>query len=174
MHNAKKYAVGSGLLLQTPIPLHTTSQKLCFWIPRMGVFEMHNANKYAVGSGVALQTPIPLHTTTQKLCFGSLGWVSLNCTMSHCPFKGKLHLHHGRTHLGPRTGGKMVCKLLLVTKTQCDVLAPVMVHYTTTQIAHLATYGCMVTACPPRPYLRQGAKQAVYLVMHHLGAPVTS
>jgi len=36
------------------------------------------------------------------------------------------------------------------------------------------TYGCMVTACPPRPYLRQGAKQAGYLVMHHLGAPVTS
>ena len=43
MHNAKKYAVGSGVALQTHLPLHTTSQKLCFWIPRMGGFEMHNA-----------------------------------------------------------------------------------------------------------------------------------
>ena len=76
------------------------------------------------------------------------------------PLQRETHLHHGRTHLGSRTGGKMVCTLLLVTKTQCGVLAPVMVQHTTTQIAHLATYGCMVTACPPRSYLRQGAKQA--------------
>ena len=27
------------------IPLHTMGQKLCFWIPRMGVFELHNARK---------------------------------------------------------------------------------------------------------------------------------
>ena len=40
-------------------------EKLCFWIPRMGVFELHNAIKYAVASGVALQTPIPLNTTSQ-------------------------------------------------------------------------------------------------------------
>ena len=90
--------------------------------------------------------------------FGSLQWVCVKCTMSRNTLT--LTLNRGRTHLGPRTGGKMVCTLLLVTKTQCDVLAPVMVLHTIPQIAHLATYGCMVTACPPRSYLRQGAKQA--------------
>ena len=69
LHNAKKNAVGSGVALQTPIQLHTTSQKRCFWIPRMGVFELHNAKQYPVASGVLLQTPIPLHTTSQKVGF---------------------------------------------------------------------------------------------------------
>jgi hypothetical protein len=60
--------VGSGVALPAPIPLHTTSQKRCFWIPRMGVLELHNARKHRVGSGVAPQPPISLHTVGQKLC----------------------------------------------------------------------------------------------------------
>ena len=69
MHDAKKNCVGSGVALQTHIPVHTTGQKRCLWIPRVGVFETHNAKKDGVGSGVALQTRIPVHTTGQKRCF---------------------------------------------------------------------------------------------------------
>ena len=29
--------------------LPTTGKKLCFWIPRVGAFEMYNAKKYRVG-----------------------------------------------------------------------------------------------------------------------------
>ena len=50
MHVAKKYCVGFGVSLQPPKPLHTMSQKRCFWVPRMGVFEMDHAKKYCVGS----------------------------------------------------------------------------------------------------------------------------
>ena len=53
MVNAKKYCFGSGVALQTPIPLHTIRQKRCFWIPGVGVFELHNAKKCCLGSGVA-------------------------------------------------------------------------------------------------------------------------
>ena len=54
---------------QTPIPLHTVGQKMCFWIPGMGVLEIDRAKKYCLGSGVAPQTPRPLHTMGQKRCF---------------------------------------------------------------------------------------------------------
>ena len=79
MHNAKEYCLGSGVALQTPIPLYIMGQKRCFWIPGMGVFEMHNAKEYCLGSGVALQTPIPLYTVGRKRCFwipgmGCLKW----------------------------------------------------------------------------------------------------
>ena len=36
---AKKYAVTYGVALQTPIPLCTTSEKMCFCTPRMGGFK---------------------------------------------------------------------------------------------------------------------------------------
>jgi hypothetical protein len=39
----KKYAMGSGVVPQTRIPLHTLAQKRCFWIPKMVVFETHHA-----------------------------------------------------------------------------------------------------------------------------------
>ena len=88
MHHVKKYPVGPGVALQTPIPLHTTSQKLCFWIPTMGVFEMHHVKKYPIGSGVALQPPIPLRTTSQKLCF----WI---------PTMGVCEMHHVKKYPNP-------------------------------------------------------------------------
>ena len=69
LHNAKKYCWGSGVALQTPIPLYPLGQKRCFWIPGMGVFETNNGQKYCLGSGVAPQTPVPLHTMGQKGCF---------------------------------------------------------------------------------------------------------
>ena len=53
-HHAKRYAVGSGLALQTRIPLHTLAQKRSFWIPKMVVFETNHAKRYAVGSVVTL------------------------------------------------------------------------------------------------------------------------
>ena len=45
LHNAKKNCLGSGVALQTRIPLHTMGQERCFWIPGMGVFEMDDAKK---------------------------------------------------------------------------------------------------------------------------------
>ena len=68
---------------QPPIPLHTTGQKTCFGMPRMGVFELHNATKYGVGSGVAPQPPIPLLTMGQKRCF----WI---------PMMGVFELHNAK------------------------------------------------------------------------------
>ena len=61
--------MGSGVAPRTRIPLHTTGQKRCLWIPEMVVFETQHAQKYAVGSGVAPQTRIPLQTLAQKRCF---------------------------------------------------------------------------------------------------------
>ena len=81
----EKYPVGSGVALQTRIPLHTTGHKRCFWIPRMGLFERHHAKKHCVGSGVALQTPTPLHATGQKSCF----WI---------PRMGVFELHNARKY----------------------------------------------------------------------------
>ena len=69
LHSATEYCVGSGVALQPGILLHTTRQKRCFWMPKMGVFELDDATKYRVGSGGALQAPIPLNTTSQKRCF---------------------------------------------------------------------------------------------------------
>ena len=57
------------MALQTRIPAHTTGQKICFWIPRMCVFETHNAKTYGVGSGVALQTRMALHNTGRQRWF---------------------------------------------------------------------------------------------------------
>ena len=41
----QKTSWGSAVAPQTPIPLHTMGQKMCFWIPGMEVFEMDNAQK---------------------------------------------------------------------------------------------------------------------------------
>ena len=68
-HHAKKYAMGSGLTPQTPIPLHSTGQDRSFWIPKMVVVETHHAKKYAVGSGVTPQRPIALHSRGHRSCF---------------------------------------------------------------------------------------------------------
>ena len=66
--NAKKYAAGSGVALQTPIPLHTTSQKRSFGIPRMSVFEVHNAKKLCCGLwGGAPNTHITAHHRPEKV-----------------------------------------------------------------------------------------------------------
>ena len=56
-HGDNKCGVGCGVAPQPPTPLHTMGQKRCFWVTRMGVFEMDDAKKYCVGSGVAHQTP---------------------------------------------------------------------------------------------------------------------
>ena len=81
----KKHCVGSGVALQTRIPEHTTGQKRCLWIPRMGAFETHNAKKYCMSSGVALQTSIPVHTTGKKRCL----WI---------PRMGVFETHHAKKH----------------------------------------------------------------------------
>ena len=74
-HHAKTIHVGSGVALQTPIPVHTTGHKKVHCIPGMGAFETHSAKKYRVGSGVALQTPIPVHTTgAQKVFLDTWDW----------------------------------------------------------------------------------------------------
>ena len=49
LHNAKKYCLGSGVALQTPIPLYPIGQKRCFCVPGMGVFEMDDAEKMLFG-----------------------------------------------------------------------------------------------------------------------------
>ena len=81
MHNAIKYAVASGVALQTPIPLHTTSQKLCFWIPRMVSLNctMPKNMLWVLG----WRSKHPYHCTAQarNCVFGHLGRLSLNCTM---------------------------------------------------------------------------------------------
>ena len=35
--------LGSGVALQTPLLPYPIGQQRCFWIPKMGVFELHNA-----------------------------------------------------------------------------------------------------------------------------------
>ena len=71
MHSARKYRVPSGVAPQPPMALHTMGQKLCFWIPRMTVFELHNARKYRVGSRVPQQAH-PMHPGDGQV-FGSWG-----------------------------------------------------------------------------------------------------
>ena len=65
----KKYCVGSGVALQTPIPLHTMAQK-GFFCGHLAWWRLKRTmpKKYCVGSGVALQPPPPLHTLGQKRC----------------------------------------------------------------------------------------------------------
>ena len=102
-HHAKKYVMGSRVAPQTPIPLHTTGQKRCFWIPKMVVFETHHARKNGVGSGVAPQTCIPLHTMGQKKISGYLKWWCLKHTMPKicCGFWGGAPNTHTSAHHGP-------------------------------------------------------------------------
>ena len=68
LHNAKNYCLGSGVALQTPIPLYPIGQQRYFWMPGMVVIELHNARKYCLGSGVAPQTRTPLQAIRQKRC----------------------------------------------------------------------------------------------------------
>ena len=85
----KKDAVGSGVALQTRIPWHFTSQKRCFWIPRMGAFGMHNGQKRCFGVW-GLGPKNGYHGTAQaRNCVsGYLGWVSLKCRMPKKYFVG--------------------------------------------------------------------------------------
>ena len=43
--NAKIYFLGSGVVPQTRISLHTMGRKTCFWIPGMGAFAMDKASQ---------------------------------------------------------------------------------------------------------------------------------
>ena len=79
MDSAKKFCSGSGVALQTPIPLHTMGQERCFSIPRMGVFEMDNTKKYCLGSGVA--PPYLCTPWARKGVLEDLGWVCLKWAM---------------------------------------------------------------------------------------------
>jgi len=53
------------MALNTHIPLHTTDQKRCFYVPAIGVMKCTVLLKTLGDSGLVLCTPIPLHT----LCF---------------------------------------------------------------------------------------------------------
>ena len=64
-HHAKRHGVGSGVAVQTRIPLHTMGQKKRFWIPKTVVFETKHIKKHGMGSGVAPQTNITQHTMGQ-------------------------------------------------------------------------------------------------------------
>ena len=78
----KKYCGGSGLALQTPIPLHPTGQKTYFWIPRTGVFEMHHAKKSGLWVlGWRSKHPHLCTPPGRKPVFGYLRWVRLKRTM---------------------------------------------------------------------------------------------
>ena len=56
LHNAKNQCLVSGVGTQTPIPLYPIEQQRCFWIPRMGGFELHNAENYRGVGGCAPDT----------------------------------------------------------------------------------------------------------------------
>ena len=81
MHNAKKCCLCSGVAPQTPIPLYTTGQQRCFWIPRMGVFELHNAKKIVWVQGWRPKHPYLCTLQASKDVFGYLRWWCLKCTM---------------------------------------------------------------------------------------------
>ena len=65
--HAKKYCVGSGLALETPIPAHTKGQKSCLWIPRMGVFETHRAKNVVRFWAGAANSHACAHHGSQKM-----------------------------------------------------------------------------------------------------------
>ena len=52
-----------------PICLCPFGQHRCFWIPRMGAFELHYAKQYCLSSGVAPQAVIPFYPICQQRCF---------------------------------------------------------------------------------------------------------
>ena len=66
--NARKYSLGSGVVPQTPVPLHTMGQQKCFWIPGMGVFATDNAKKIVFGfRGGAPNTHTAAHPGPEKV-----------------------------------------------------------------------------------------------------------
>ena len=77
----KKYGVGSGVTLQTRIPVLTTGQKRCFWIPGMGVFETHHAKNIVWVLGWRSKHAYLCTPWATKGMFRYLGWVCLKRTM---------------------------------------------------------------------------------------------
>ena len=60
--------MGSGVAPQTHIPLHTTGQERCFWIPKMVVFETNHAKKICYGFwGGAPNTHTSAHLGPEKV-----------------------------------------------------------------------------------------------------------
>ena len=64
----KEYWLGSGVALQTPIPLYLIDQQRCFLIPGTVVFEMDDAKRILVGFwGGAPNLHTSAHPTPAKV-----------------------------------------------------------------------------------------------------------
>jgi len=103
-----KWEGGSGVALRD-IPLHTTSQKICFWVPAMDVFKLHNATN---GWGVQGWRSVCTYLCTlhlRKCVFGYLPWVSSNCTMQQMGgwFRGGTPSAHTLAHYNPKNEGRV-------------------------------------------------------------------
>ena len=101
MDSDKKYCLGSVVVPQTPIPLHTMGQKSCFWRLGMGCIPKGQCLKVSSGSAGAPQTPIPLHTMGQKSCFWIPGMGVFEMGKNIGGFSGGAPTTHSSAHYGP-------------------------------------------------------------------------
>ena len=101
---------------QPAVPLHTTSQKKRFWIPRMGVFELHYAKNIVWVLGWRSKHPYLCRPQARTGVFGYLGWVSLNCTMPQNIQKNP-NKHHACMQDGGKQTWMHVNRMLRVSLT---------------------------------------------------------
>ena len=86
LHNAKKDSSSSGVALQTLIPLYPLGQQRCFWIPRMGVFELRSAKNNVLVLGWRPKHQYHCTPQASKVVFGYLGWGCLYCRVPNIFF----------------------------------------------------------------------------------------